>query len=79
MARTNPNRVRVLRVNPISFITAKVAINDTGIVIIGMITARQLWRNKRITSITINVVSKKVISTSSIEAETKSVVLRRIR
>ncbi len=74
MASTSPNRVRVLRVNPSSFITANVAISDTGIVIIGMITALQLCRNRRITNITISVVSANVTSTSSIDAETKLVV-----
>ncbi len=69
MASTSPNRVRVLRVNPSSFITANVAISDTGIVIIGMITALQLCRNRRITSITISVVSANVTSTSSIETK----------
>ena len=39
-------------VNPMSFITAKVATRDTGIVIIGITTARQFCRKSRITSIT---------------------------
>ncbi len=67
MASTSPKSVRVLTVNPISFITAKVAIRDTGIVIIGMITARQFCRNMRITSITMSDVSRNVTSSSSID------------
>ncbi len=74
IASTSPNSVRVLIVKPISFITAKVAISDTGIVIIGMITALQLWRKTSMISITIRVVSTNVTSTSSIDAVTKSVV-----
>ena len=42
MARTSPNKVRVLSENPKSFITANVAIRETGIAIIGIITALQL-------------------------------------
>ncbi len=75
MASTSPKRVRVFSVNPITFITAKVAMSDTGTVSIGIITARQFWRNSNITSITMRVVSANVTSTSSIEASTKSVVL----
>ncbi len=75
MASTRPKRVRVFSVNPITFITAKVAMSDTGTVSIGIITARQFWRNSSITSITMRVVSANVTSTSSIEASTKSVVL----
>lgn len=55
-------------------ITANVPINDTGIVIQGIITARQFCRNKKITSITSKVVSKKVTITSSMEAWITSVV-----
>lgn len=78
IARTRPKRVRVLREKPSSFITANVAISDTGIAIIGMMTARQLWRKMRMTSMTMRVVSTNVTSTSSIEAVTKSVVSRMI-
>ncbi len=63
-------------VNPMSFITAKVATRDTGIVIIGITTARQFCRKSRITSITMSVVSRNVTITSSMEASTKSVVFR---
>ena len=73
MASTRPKSVRVLRVNPISFMTAKVAMSETGIVSIGMMTALQLWRKNMMTIITMSVVSTKVTSTSSMEAVTKSV------
>ena len=76
IARTSPKRVRVLIVNPISFITAKVATSDTGMVIIGIMTARQFCRKSMMTSITISVVSRKVTRTSSMDALTKSVVSR---
>ena len=75
MASTRPKRVRVLSVKPIHFITASVAISDTGIVSIGMMTARQFCRNSIITIITSMVVSRNVISSSSIDAVTNSVVL----
>ena len=70
MASTRPKSDRVLSENPIHFITARVAMSDTGMVSMGMITARQFWRNIIITSITSRVVSRKVISSSSIEAVT---------
>ena len=41
MASTSPKSVSVLIVKPNSFITANVAIRETGIVIIGISTARQ--------------------------------------
>ena len=79
MASTRPNRVRVLMVKPNSFITANVAISDTGMVSIGIITARQLWRKNRITTITISVVSTKVTSTSSTDSVITSVVFISMR
>lgn len=54
--------------------TAKVAISDTGMAIMGIITARQLCRKRRITAITIRVVSTNVTSTSSMDAVTNWVV-----
>ena len=56
--------------------TAKVQISDTGMVRDGIITARQFCKNNKITSMTSNVVSTNVTNTSSIEADTKSVVSR---
>ena len=72
IASTRPKSVRVLMVKPIIFITANVAMRLTGMVIMGMTTARQFCRNSRITIMTMRVVSTKVTSTSSIEAVTKS-------
>ena len=73
-ANISPNSVNVLIEKPNAAITANVPINDTGIVIQGIITARQFCRNKKITSITSKVVSKKVTITSSMEAWMTSVV-----
>ena len=78
MASTSPKSVRVLIVNPITFMTANVAMSATGIVIIGIITALQLWRKSMMTIMTISVVSTKVTSTSSMEAVTNSDVSRMI-
>ncbi len=74
IASTSPNRVKVFKENPINFITANVAISDTGIAIIGIMTALQLCKNSSITTITMSVVSANVTSTSSIEAVTNDVV-----
>ena len=68
MESTRPNNVSVLSEKPSSFITAKVAISDTGMVSMGIITARQLCRNTRITSITSRVVSTNVMARSSIDS-----------
>ena len=78
-ASTRPKRVSVLMENPSSFITAKVEMSDTGMESIGMMTARQLCRNSRITIMTISVVSSSVTSRSSMDSVTKSVELRRTR
>ena len=45
IARTRPNRVRVLMEKPRTIMTANVPIRDTGIVIDGMRVVRQSWRN----------------------------------
>ena len=68
MARINPNKVNVLIENPKADMTASVPIRETGMVMQGMITARKFWRNRKITSMTRAVVSRKVTSTSSMEA-----------
>ena len=74
MANTKPNKVNVLMENPKSDITAKVPINDTGMVMQGIKTARQLCRKKNITNTTRIVASMKVFITSSMESCTTSVV-----
>jgi len=73
-ASINPNRVKVLIENPSAAMTASVPISDTGMVIHGMMTARQFCRNRKITSTTNKVVSRKVTSTSSMDALMTSVV-----
>jgi len=67
-AKINPNNVSVLIEKPNAAITASVPIRDTGMVRQGIITALQFCKNRKITSITSSVVSKKVTITSSIEA-----------
>lgn len=62
IARTRPNSVRVLSVNPINFMAANVAMSETGMVIMGMMVARQFCRNSSIITITISVVSTNVTS-----------------
>ena len=63
MARINPNKVNILIENPKADMTASVPIRETGMVMQGMITARKFWRNRKITSMTRAVVSRKVTST----------------
>ena len=67
-ASISPKSVSVLMENPKSAITARVPMSDTGMVIHGMMTARQFCRKRKITSTTSKVVSRKVTSTSSTEA-----------
>ena len=76
IANTKPKRVSIFTENPNKCMTAKVQISDTGMVRDGIITARQFCKNNKITSMTSNVVSTNVTNTSSIEADTKSVVSR---
>ncbi len=59
---------------PKAAMTASVPINETGIVMNGMTTARKFCKNKKITKTTSKVVSKNVISTSWMEASITSVV-----
>ena len=60
--------------NPKSAITAKVPINETGMVMQGIKTARQLCRKKNMTNTTRIVASTKVFITSPMESCTTSVV-----
>ena len=53
--------------------TKKVPISDNGIAITGMITARRLPRNTKITPVTISSASISVFTTSRIEEVTNSV------
>ena len=74
MAKTKPNKVNVLIEKPSAAMTAKVPISDTGMVIQGINTARQLCKKKNITKTTRMVASMKVFITSLIESCTTSVV-----
>ena len=60
MARTRPNSVRLLSVNPRSVMTAKVPMSETGTSIIGRIMARQSWRNTNTTMATRMTASRSV-------------------
>ena len=74
IANIKPNNVNVLIENPKKAITANVPISDTGIVIQGISTARQLCKKKNMTSTTKMVASTKVFITSLMESCTTSVV-----
>ena len=74
IARIKPNKVNVLMEKPKAAMTASVPINETGIVMNGMTTARKFCKNKKMTKTTSKVVSKNVISTSWMEASITSVV-----
>ena len=73
-ANISPNNVKVLIEKPNNDMIANVPISETGIVIQGMMTARQFCRKRKITSTTNSVVSKKVTITSSMDAWITSVV-----
>ncbi len=61
-------RDRLSRLNPAGSITAAVASSDNGITALGMMVARTLRRNRKITPTTSTMVISKVISTSLTEA-----------
>jgi len=67
------NKVRVLMVNPHTASTPNVPNNTTGTAIAGISVARQLCRNTNITITTSRMASASVLTTSSIESFTKSV------
>ena len=52
MASTRPNSDRLFRLNPATFISARVPISETGIATRGMIAARQLCRKTSTTTAT---------------------------
>ena len=72
MANTNANKVRVLMVNPASAIMAKVPIKLTGMVMIGMMEARKVRKNKKITKATKTTASKMVLNTLLIDFSMKT-------
>ena len=75
MARTRPNSVRLLSEKPKAAMTKNVPISDTGMATTGMIAARQVCRNRMMTSTTSTTASNNVLITSSTDCWTNSVVL----
>ena len=73
MASTSPNRDRALMEKPSACITAKVPTSDTGTAAMGMIDARQVWRKRITTRTTRASASRRVRTTSSIDARTNRV------
>ena len=65
MASTRPKSVRLLRLKPMTFITAKVPMMATGTAIKGMIADRQFCRNKSTTRATRMIASRRALTTSS--------------
>ena len=65
IASTRPKSVRLLRLKPITFITAKVPMMATGTAIKGMIAERQFCRNNSTTSATRMIASRSALTTSS--------------
>src|SRR5271165_5871280 len=74
VASVMPNIVRELIEKPNVLINAKVPISDTGIVIAGMIVARQSSRKRKMTTMTMMIASPSVPTTSRIESPTTVVV-----
>ena len=68
MARTSPNRVRLLIDIPNSFMAKKVPISETGMVADGMTVVRQSCRKMNTEKITSRIAMIRVEITSSIEA-----------
>jgi len=74
MARTMPKRVSMLMENPKSSMPVKVPMIETGTARMGMMVARRLCRNRKTTMMTSRHASKKVLTTSLMEARTNLVV-----
>ena len=75
IARTSPQRVSELIEKPKAAIAANVATSETGMASIGMIVARNPWRNTNTTIITSPNDSTSVCLTSLMFSSTYSVVL----
>ena len=75
IARTRPNSVRLLSEKPKLAMTKNVPTSDTGMATTGMIAARQVCRNRMMTSTTSTTASNSVLITSSTDCLTNSVVL----
>ena len=74
VAKVIPKSVNELMEKSKSRMNANVPISETGIVMAGMIVARQSCRNRKITMITMTMASASVFSTSTIESWTIVVV-----
>ena len=74
IASTRPKSVRLLRLKPITSMTANVPTMPTGTAISGMIADRQFCRNTSTTSATRITESSSVLNTSSIDSRMNGVV-----
>src|SRR5271165_2319876 len=74
VASVMPNMVSELMEKPKILIKAKVPIRDTGMVIAGMMVARQSSRKRKITTMTMTIASPRVPTTSRMESPTTVVV-----
>jgi hypothetical protein len=74
IASTMPNMDSVLMVKPSAAITPKVPSSTTGMVIVGMIVARQFCRKRNMTRKTSAMPSSRVSTTPAIETRMKGVV-----
>ena len=70
IARTKPNKVNKLILNPKAYIPANAPIIDTGTAKIGISVALQFCKNKKIIKITNKIASINVFATSFIEIST---------
>ena len=73
IASTIASSVSVLMVKPSAYITANAPINENGMVTSGISVARQLRRNRKITSTTSSTASPMVTYTSSMDFSMKMV------
>ena len=73
MARTRPNRERLLIEKPKASMTANVPTSDTGTAASGMIEARQVCKKMMTTMTTSRMASKSVSTTASMECRTNTV------
>ena len=74
VASVIPNKVSELIEKSKTLMNANVPTSETGMVIAGIIVARQSRRNKKMTAITMRMASSKVLTTSRMESPTTVVV-----
>ncbi len=74
VASVMPNMVSELMENPNTLMKAKVPMSETGMVMAGMMVARQSSRKKKMTTITMTMASPRVTITSLMESPTTVVV-----